>query len=116
MPPQPNLQAYERRLRQDARLAKFSSIGLSKLARFALRRSSGKPLLTLEGVLNQVWTGLGFCVSASGQGLPCRRHAGYGRSTFHCGRSRAAISDFQLNLNFRTNPSGSWDGGFVPWH
>jgi hypothetical protein len=53
MPPQPNLQAYERRLRQDARLAKFSSIGLSKLARFALRRSSGKPLLTLEGVLNQ---------------------------------------------------------------
>jgi len=49
MPPQPNLQAYERRLRQDARLAKFSSIGLSKLARFALRRSSGKPLLTLEG-------------------------------------------------------------------
>ena len=56
--------------------------------------------------VKSVWTGLGFCVSASGQGLPCRRHAGYGRSTFHCGRSRAAISDFQLNPSFRTNPTG----------
>jgi hypothetical protein len=64
--------------------------------------------------VKSVWTGLGFCVSASGQGLPCRRHAGYGRSTFHCGRSRAAISDFQLNPSFRTNPTGSWDGGSVP--
>ena len=53
-------------------------------------------------------------MAARGQGLPCRWHAGYGRSTFHCGRSRAAISDFQLNPSFRTNPTGSWDGGSVP--
>jgi len=46
-------------------------------------------------------------MSLQGQGLPCRRRVGDGRSPFHCGRSRAAKSDFPLNPNFRTNPSGA---------
>ena len=45
--------------------------------------------------------------SAEGHGLPCRRRVGDGRSAFDSRRSRATMRDFQLNPNFRTNPSGA---------
>ena len=44
-------------------------------------------------------------------GLPCRRRVGDGRSAFNSRRSRAAMRDFQLNPNFRTNPSGASTDG-----
>ena len=38
-----------------------------------------------------------------------------GRSTFHCGRSMPRAHHWQLDPNFRTNPSGSRHGRFVPF-
>ena len=43
--------------------------------------------------------------AALGHGLPCRRRVGDGRSAFNSRRSRAAMRDFELNPNFRTNPT-----------
>ena len=37
-----------------------------------------------------------------------------GRSTFHCGRSMPRAHHWQLDPNFRTHPSGSRHGRFVP--
>jgi hypothetical protein len=52
--------------------------------------------------------------SAVGHGLPWRWLASHGRSTFHCWKSVPRTHYWQLNPSFRTNPSGTWDGGFVP--
>ena len=49
-----------------------------------------------------------------GHGLPCRRRIGHGRSAFICGRSMPRARHWQLDPNFRTNPSGSWHGRIVP--